>query len=79
MKKHEILSPHSRAARSEPSGFADHLAHLRFPGRVLGAPEDPPSDMLVFIASQIGVAPEVFAGYARRDETPRAHLGEIQT
>ena len=35
--------------------------------------------MLVFIASQIGVAPGVFAGYARRDETRRAHLGEIQT
>ena len=67
--------------RRDPNrlGFAVHLAYLRFPGRVLGAQEDPPSDMLVFIASQIGVAPEVFAGYARRDETRRAHLGEIQT
>jgi hypothetical protein len=60
-------------------GFAVHLAYLRFPGRVLGAQEDPPSDMLVFIASQIGIAAEVFAGYARRDETRRAHFGEIQT
>jgi hypothetical protein len=67
--------------RRDPNrlGFAVHLAYLRFPGRVLGAQEDPPSDMLVFIASQIGVAPEVFAGYARRDETRRAYLGEIQT
>jgi hypothetical protein len=109
MKKHEMLSRHSRAALFDPPtdptaivrhntvspqdltlilrrrrdpnrlGFAVHLAYLRLPGRVLGAQEDPPSDMLVFIASQIGVAPEVFAGYARRDETRRAHLGEIQT
>jgi Domain of unknown function (DUF4158) len=109
MKKHEMLSWHSRAALFDPPtdptaivrhytvspqdltlilrrrrdpnrlGFAVHLAYLRFPGRVLGAQEGPPSDMLVFIASQIGVAPEVFAGYARRDETRRAHLGEIQT
>jgi TnpA family transposase len=87
MKKHEILSPHSRAALFDPPtdptaivrhytvspqdltlilrrrrdpnrlGFAVHLAYLRFPRRVFGAQEDPPSDMLVFIASQIGVAP----------------------
>ena len=94
MKKHEMLSRHSRAALFDPPtdptaivrhntvspqdltlilrrrrdpnrlGFAVHLAYLRFPGRVLGAQEDPPSDI---------------AGYARRDETRRAHLGEIQT
>ena len=108
MKKHEILSPQSRAALFDPPtepaaivrhytfspddmalirrrrrsanrlGFAVHLAYLRFPGRVLGAEEAPPSDMLVFIASQIGSEPKAFAGYARRDETRWEHLGELQ-
>jgi TnpA family transposase len=59
-------------------GFAAHLGYLRFPGRVLGAEEAPPSDMLAFIASQIGVGPETFAAYARREETRWEHLGELQ-
>ena len=108
MKKHEILSPQSRAALFDPPtdpaaivrhytlspedlalirlrrrnpnrlGFTVLLAYLKFPGRVLGAQEAPLSDVLAFIASQIGVAPEAFTDYARRDETRRAHLGEIQ-
>jgi TnpA family transposase len=103
MKKHEILSPQSRAALLAPPtdpavivrhytfssedialirrrrrdanrlGFATHLAHLRFPGRVLGAEGVPPSDMLDFVASQVGSEAKAFAGYARRDD-PRAHL-----
>jgi hypothetical protein len=34
-------------------GFAVHLAYLRFPGRVLGADEAPPVEMVAFVASQI--------------------------
>jgi hypothetical protein len=109
MKKHEILSPHSRAALFDPPtdptaivrhytvspqdltlilrrrrdpnrlGFAVHLAYLRFPGRVLGAQEDPPSDMLVFIASQIDVAPGFSPAMRGAMKPRRAHLGEIQT
>lgn len=109
MKKHEILSPQSRAALFDPPidpaaiirhytfscddmalirrrrrdanrlGFAAHLAYLRFPGRVLGAEEVLPPDVLAFIASQIGSEPKAFAGYARRDETRWEHLGELQT
>ena len=59
-------------------GFAAHLGYLRFPGRVLGTEEVPPPDMLAFIASQIGVGPETFAAYARREETRWEHLGELQ-
>jgi TnpA family transposase len=59
-------------------GFAIHLAYLRFPGRVLGAEDIAPHDMVAFIADQIGHAPEAFNAYAQRDETRRAHLGELQ-
>ena len=109
MKKHEILSPHSRAALFDPPtdptaivrhytvspqdltlilrrrrdpnrlGFAVHLAYLRSPGRVLGAQKDPPSDMLAFIASQIGVAPEVSPAIRGAMKPGGPHLGEIQT
>jgi TnpA family transposase len=108
MKKHEILSPQSRAALFDPPteaaaiirhytlspedlavirrrrrdtnrlGFAMHLAYLRFPGRVLGAVETPPPDMLAFIAGQLGVAQESYREYARRGETRWEHLGELQ-
>jgi TnpA family transposase len=108
MKKHEILSPQSRAALFDPPtepaaivrhytfssddmalirrrrrnanrlGFAIHLAYLRFPGRVLGAEDVAPRDMVTFIAGQIRHAPEAFDAYAQRDETRRAHLGELQ-
>ncbi len=59
-------------------GFAVNLAYLRFPGRVLDIDEAPPADMLTFSATQIGCAPADFGVYARRDETRREHLGELQ-
>ena len=108
MKKHEILSPQSRAALFDPPtdpaaivrhytfspedialirqrrratnrlGFAVHLAYLRFPGRVIGVDEAPPPDMLAFIAAQLGDDAKRFEDYAQRQQTRRAHLGELQ-
>jgi TnpA family transposase len=51
-------------------GFAVHLAYLRFPGRVIGVGENPPLDMLCFIAEQIGVSDRDFEDYATRLQTP---------
>jgi TnpA family transposase len=59
-------------------GFALHLAYMRFPGRVLGAEETPPADMLTFIADQLDASPDIFADYAHREETRWEHLGELQ-
>jgi TnpA family transposase len=59
-------------------GFAVHLAYLRFPGRVLGPKETPPTYMLAFIADQLRIDPNDFAHYAQRGETGREHLGELQ-
>src|ERR1700719_577035 len=59
-------------------GFAVHLAYLRFPGRVIGVDENPPLDMLCFIAEQIGVSDRDFEDYATRLQTRRAHLSELQ-
>ena len=59
-------------------GFAVLLCYLRFPGRVLAPSETPPSTLLDYVASQLGVAPSEFAKYALRDQTRRAHLAELQ-
>jgi TnpA family transposase len=59
-------------------GFAVQLCLMRFPGRVLGQGETPPSAVLAYVAQQIDVAPVVFTDYARRDETRREHALEIQ-
>ncbi|MGJ0513420.1 DUF4158 domain-containing protein [Methylocystis sp.] len=109
MKKHEILSPQSRAALFDPPtdlativlhytlspddlalirqrrrdanrlGFVVHLAYLKFPGRVLGSEEVPASDMVAFLAHQLGVESTAYSEYAQRDETRREHIGEIQS
>ena len=60
-------------------GFAVHLAYLKFPGRILGSEEIPASDMVVFLAQQLGVGSDAYIEYARRDETRREHLGDIQS
>ncbi len=60
-------------------GFAVHLAYQRFPGRVLGINETPPADVLSFIAGQLGIEPEIFREYARREETRWEYLGDIQS
>jgi hypothetical protein len=59
-------------------GFAVQLCALRHPGRVLDPSESLPDPMLVFIAKQIGVDPALFGEYARRAETRREHLLELQ-
>jgi TnpA family transposase len=59
-------------------GFAVHLAYLSFPGRVIEVDETPPPDVLTFIAAQLGDDPGAFDDYAQRQQTRRAHLGELQ-
>jgi TnpA family transposase len=59
-------------------GFAVHLAYLRFPGRVIEVDETPPPNVLTFIATQLGDDPKAFEDYAQRQQTRRAHLGELQ-
>src|SRR3546814_12729877 len=54
------------------------LLTMRWPGRALEAGEVPPAPVLGYVARQLGVAPDAFADYARRDQTRREHLVEIR-
>ena len=82
--RHYTFSPddlaliHQRRRDANRLGFAVHLAYLRFPGRVIGVDENPPLDLLCFIAEQIDGSDRDFEDYATRSQTRRAHLGELQ-
>ena len=68
----------ARRRASNRLGFTVQLCALRYPGRVLDPWESPPVPMLTFVAKQIGVDPALFGEYARRAETRREHLLELQ-
>jgi hypothetical protein len=59
-------------------GFAVQLCVLRHPGRVLDPAELPPEPMLAFVGQQLGIGSALFGEYARRAETRREHMTELQ-
>jgi Domain of unknown function (DUF4158) len=67
------------AKRSDHSrlGFAVLLCYLRHPGRVLGADELPPAELLAFVANQLEVDVTAFETYRGRDQTRREQLAEL--
>ena len=67
----------SKRGHRNQLGFAAQICLMRFPGRALALNETP-SALLHFLGDQLGVSPAVFADYARRDETRREHLIEVQ-
>lgn len=89
LARHHTLSEADLAAISvrrgaaNRLGFAVQLCLLRYPGRPLRAGEVVTRPSVEFVASQVGVDPDAFAGYAGgpegagRDTTRREHLSEI--
>ena len=59
-------------------GFAVQLCYMRHPGVSLGAGERPFAPLLGLVAKQLGVPPECWNGYGRRDQTRREHLVELR-
>ena len=84
MTRHYVLDAadlalvRSRRRASNRLGFAVQLCILRHPGRVLDPSEVPPAPMIAFVAKQAGADPALFGDYARRAETRREHLLELQ-
>ena len=73
--RHYTLSPADLAViarRRRPHnrlGFAIQLSALRFPGRLLQPGEVVPRQVLVFVADQLDLPPDVLADYAARPQT----------
>src|SRR5271165_3368895 len=59
-------------------GFAIQLCYMRYPGVVLEPGKEPFPPLLDMATSQLNVESERWAEYARRDETRREHLLEIE-
>jgi TnpA family transposase len=84
MARHYVLDDtdlaivRARRRASNRLGFAVQLCVLRHPGRAMDPTESPPLPMLAFVAQQIAVDPALFGEYARRAETRREHLLELQ-
>ncbi|MDA3807944.1 MAG: DUF4158 domain-containing protein [Thiomicrorhabdus sp.] len=55
-------------------GFAVLLCYLRYPGQELLPRLEPDQRLIHLVSKQLGVAPEVWADYIRRDETRREHM-----
>ena len=73
--RHYTLSPADLAViarRRRPHnrlGFAIQLCALRFPGRLLQPGEVVPQEILVFVADQLDLPPDVLVDYAARPQT----------
>jgi hypothetical protein len=81
--RHCTLSRHDldliAVKRSDHSrlGFAVLLCYLRHPGRALEAAEEPPAELLAFVADQLEVDVAAFEKYRGRDQTRREQLADL--
>ena len=84
MARHFVLSAEDLALirtkrrAANRLGFAVQLCALRHPGRVFDPAELLPEPMLAFVGKQIDVDPALFGDSARRAETRREHMTELQ-
>ena len=59
-------------------GYALMLCYLRHPGRPLRTNERPPTVLVLFVAEQIDVRPEVIDDYLASEQNRRRHATELQ-
>jgi TnpA family transposase len=84
LARHYTLSPADLALVAKHRGdhnrlgFAVQLCFFRHPSRAWSPEETLPEAMSRFIASQANVQPNQLSDYAKRDETRREHLLELQ-
>ncbi len=76
-RKTEPVSKKERRRDHNRLGFAVQLCLLRYPGWPLGPTEDPPQNLLKFVAEQLGTDPAEVAEYSRRPQTRTDHAQEL--
>lgn len=59
-------------------GFALQLCVLRHPGWPLSIVKDIPQNVLRYVATQIGVSPDIYLKYGQRTATVQEHIDEIR-
>lgn len=79
LSESDLSAIQQRRGAANRLGYAVQMCFLRYPGGVL-APEDVPPEMLLSrVALQLHLDPTIWPQYARRAETRREHLQELQT
>jgi TnpA family transposase len=84
LARHYVLSARdvalieARRGDANRIGFAVHLALLRHPGFGFSIETGAPAHLVAFVADQIGVGAEAFAGYAARPATASFHAREAE-
>jgi len=63
---------------SQRLGFAIMLCAMRYPGILLDAGAIVPEPVLKYVSGQLGIEPDAWNQYARRQQTRRSHLIELQ-
>jgi len=71
-----LIGQHRGAANR--LGFAIQLSCMRYPGVTLAAGVELPSTLLQYVAGQLNADASLWKEYARRDQTRREHLLELQ-
>ena len=59
-------------------GDRGQVAEQGYPGFALPAQGEPPAPLLAFIGRQLHIEPDSWPQYAKRPETRREHLAELQ-
>ncbi|MBB5429006.1 TnpA family transposase [Paraburkholderia atlantica] len=72
-----LIGQHRGAANR--LGYAVQLCCMRYPGVTMGAGVEPPPALLEYVAGQLGIEPMLWTEYAKRDQTRREHLLELQS
>ena len=78
LDEQDLALVHQRRGGHNRLGFAVHLCSLRFPGSALPHDTPPPQALLAWVARQLDLEPGLWSHYARRAETRREHLRELQ-
>lgn len=71
-----MINQHRGAANR--LGFSVQLSCMRYPGVTLSAGVEPPAALLPCVAWQLNIDPALWKEYARRAQTRREHLLELQ-
>lgn len=74
----DLLFIRQRRGNHNRLGFAVQLCFLRYPGIALPTDAEPPAPLLAIVGLQLSIEPDIWPQYARRPETRREHLAELQ-
>jgi TnpA family transposase len=78
LSEEDLVLIRQHRGESQRLGFAVMLCSMRYPGIILDVGAEMPESILKFIAGQLNIAVDAWSKYAKRLQTRRSHIGELQ-